>query len=80
MDKHFRLPTSKVCVMKDCDNTTLPNDEIQIPFKGDTLLLSLCHHCVNNLPRDMKFQSFSGNGFRYVEEIYPANPQQETPC
>ena len=72
MDKHFRLPAKTECVMKGCDSNVTPEDEIQMPFQGNTLLLSLCPTCTENLPTLMNFQSFSGNGFRYVEEIYPA--------
>ena len=72
MDKHFRLPASKKCVWKDCDSAVTPDDEMQIPFKGNTLLVSLCLACRKKLPASVKFQSFSGNGYRYVELVYPA--------
>ena len=72
MDKHFRLPASNKCVMRGCHHVLKQGTEIQIPHKENTLLLSLCETCLENLPKDMKFQSFSGNGFQYVEEIYPA--------
>ena len=79
MDKSFRLPPSKKCNMRGCDHNTTPEDEIQMPFKGKTLLLSLCPNCgeaLKKLPQTGKlnFTSFSGNGYRYVEEAYPANP------
>ena len=72
MDKHFRLPASKKCTWIDCENTVGAEDEIQILFQGKTLLLSLCPTCHESLPTNMKFKSFSGNGYRYVESIYPA--------
>lgn len=72
MDRHFRLPPSNKCVFQGCHHPVPKDTEIQMPFDGQTLLLTLCETCIDNLPTNMKFQSFSSNGYRYVEEIYPA--------
>ena len=66
--------------MRGCDHKTTPENEIKIPFKGNCLLLSLCKDCtdiLNTLPQTGKlnFQSFVGNGYRYVTEIYPEERQ-----
>jgi len=71
MDKHFRLPPSNQCTWQGCHHPVRPENEIQIPFNGKTLLLSLCETCFEQLPKKMSFQSFSGNGRQYVTEIYP---------
>ena len=82
MDKSFRLPARKTCAWHDCNHETTPRDEASIPFQGNTLLLSLCPSCLEHLktqtPTDtLSFQSFSGNGYRYVESIYPTKEKHE---